>query len=241
MTSIEILFLIALLSSVQSVIGVGLLVFGTPTLVLLGFQYDEILSLVLPPSIAISCLQTFELRDIRNNFYRDFNFFCLPFVFIGLVMILHFSPNTEFLKYPIGSMLVLSGLIRLSPALDQLLSKFIYNQKKLFLFIIGSIHGLTNMSGGLLTLYSSSLNNRNKELTRHGIAYGYLIMGSLQYIVLIFLKPHFFSISTLLHTAVAIFIYRLFGKLLFKSIKETRCRHIVSSVIFFYGIALILK
>ncbi len=48
---------VLVLAVVQSVFGVGLLVFGTPTLLLLGYPFDQVLAYLLPCSILISALQ----------------------------------------------------------------------------------------------------------------------------------------------------------------------------------------
>ena len=49
--------IIALFSIVQSMFGVGLLLFGTPTLLLLEYSYSETLWLLLPCSLTISLIQ----------------------------------------------------------------------------------------------------------------------------------------------------------------------------------------
>jgi uncharacterized protein len=49
--------LVLVLAAIQSVYGVGLLVFGTPVLLLLGLPFPEVLAYLLPCSIAISTLQ----------------------------------------------------------------------------------------------------------------------------------------------------------------------------------------
>ena len=58
MTEIHYLvIIIAVFSIVQSIFGVGLLLFGTPTLLLLEYSYSETLWLLLPCSVTISLIQ----------------------------------------------------------------------------------------------------------------------------------------------------------------------------------------
>jgi len=58
MTEQYIVFIIILVFSiVQSIFGVGLLLFGTPTFLLLGYSYTETLWLLLPCSVTISLIQ----------------------------------------------------------------------------------------------------------------------------------------------------------------------------------------
>ena len=73
---------------IQSVFGVGLLVFGTPTLLLLGLPFDAVLA-YLPSSIAISLLQVvggggFRLDPLR----RQFLLLTAPLVLLGTLLIL---------------------------------------------------------------------------------------------------------------------------------------------------------
>ena len=49
--------IIAVFSVIQSIFGVGILLFGTPTLLLLEYSYSETLWLLLPCSVVISLIQ----------------------------------------------------------------------------------------------------------------------------------------------------------------------------------------
>ena len=61
--------------------------------------------------------------------------------------------------------------------------------KQYFLLsLIGVIHGLTNLGGSLLTILSSVINKDDKFKTRYCIAYGYLIMGIIQLLVIFFFQ-----------------------------------------------------
>ena len=48
----------------QSIFGIGLLVFGTPTLMILGYQYSDILSVLLPISCSISLIQIINAQSM---------------------------------------------------------------------------------------------------------------------------------------------------------------------------------
>ena len=65
----EVIFIVLIFSIVQSIFGVGLLLFGTPTLLLLGVGYEQVLWILLPSSITISLYQVFE-NKIQN--YRTY-------------------------------------------------------------------------------------------------------------------------------------------------------------------------
>ena len=68
-----IIIIISLFTVVQSLFGIGLLVFGTPTLLLLGYEFTEVLSYLLPPSIVISFCQVYP--NIRHIELYKFNVF----------------------------------------------------------------------------------------------------------------------------------------------------------------------
>ena len=67
MLLIEVLF-ISLFSLIQSIFGVGLLLLGTPTFLLLGYNYFEVLNILLPYSILISVLQIIFNKDKMLGF-----------------------------------------------------------------------------------------------------------------------------------------------------------------------------
>ena len=88
-------FLFFLLVVLQSIAGVGVLVIGTPMLLLFNFNLVEILSILLPISIITSLLNLilFKLNKKNLNIKIDkeikilFFLICLPFIFIGLYLL----------------------------------------------------------------------------------------------------------------------------------------------------------
>ena len=85
----ELFFEISILFSLvifQSLFGVGLLLFGTPIFLLLGYNFETTLILILPVSITISLLQLIYHKNPRNYHLLEFNFYCLPFLFIFLMI-----------------------------------------------------------------------------------------------------------------------------------------------------------
>src|SRR5260221_11193198 len=80
--------LVLVLAAVQSVFGVGLLVFGTPTLLLLGLPFPEVLAYLLPCSVVISTLQVADgglrLEPIRRKLLA----FTAPTVLLGTLLVL---------------------------------------------------------------------------------------------------------------------------------------------------------
>ena len=75
-------------ATVQSLFGVGLLVFGTPTLLLLGYPFETTLALLLPSSLVISAMQIFAGNDRIKYFKKMFLVYSVPFIIIGLGLVL---------------------------------------------------------------------------------------------------------------------------------------------------------
>ena len=57
MDSILELIIIVSLVIIQSIFGVGLLLFGTPSLLLLGYDFANTINILMPVSISISAIQ----------------------------------------------------------------------------------------------------------------------------------------------------------------------------------------
>src|ERR687884_1371728 len=84
----ELLAVVLAYSVVQSVFGVGLLVFGTPTLLLLGFSFEEVLAYLLPCSLAISVLQVHDGGLSLEPVRRKFLLYTAPAVLLGTLLVL---------------------------------------------------------------------------------------------------------------------------------------------------------
>ena len=81
---LTIVAVIALLSVVQAFFGMGVLIFGTPTLLLLGYDFLTTLSYLLPASFAISLLQVLTAGANRVPVSRYLYLLCLPGIGAGL-------------------------------------------------------------------------------------------------------------------------------------------------------------
>src|SRR5689334_5010852 len=69
--------IVGTLSVVQSLFGIGLLVFGTPSLLLLGYSFADTLAILLPASITISVLQVLSSHGQDRTFIRLFAGWCM--------------------------------------------------------------------------------------------------------------------------------------------------------------------
>ena len=65
---------------IQSLYGVGLLIFGTPILLILGLEFTTVLGLLLPSSVLLSILQ---IMDTKNQ--NDIETQMAPVAIMGII------------------------------------------------------------------------------------------------------------------------------------------------------------
>ena len=223
---------------IQSIFGIGLLLLGTPTFLLLGYDFSTTLNFLLPSSIVISYLQFTSLKIPSKKIIFEYNIFCLPFLVLFLLLALNFKEILNF-KFYVAIILIISSLLALNKNTFSSLRKNILKYKKLILIFIGSVHGLTNMGGGFLTIFSSLINNSDKRLTRYFISYGYLIMGLLQYFILVLLEYKDLSFSKIYYIFLVLIVY-FPSQRIFKKVNDLLFSKIISIIALFYGIIIII-
>lgn len=223
-------------SLIQSIFGVGLLLFGTPTLLLLGYSFDQSLLFLLPCSITVNCLQVLAgRRDIALG--RAFLSSCLPGVVVGLCAALQMERVFN-LRLGVGFLLLMTAGIRNWPRLREAVRAQLVRFSKLSLVIVGLVHGLTNMGGGLLTLFVSTLFT-DKAAMRSNVAFGYLLMAGCQLLVLLFLGGGHFQRSALLLPILAGAVYLVVGNRIFLAASEQGFQAILTVFIVIFGVMLI--
>ena len=94
--------LIIILSIFQTIVGIGILVLGTPVLLLFGLEMIEVMTILLPLSIINSITNVIYLKKKFKRVGIDFkmrNYFfliCLPGIFIGLIFLKIFNNVLNF-------------------------------------------------------------------------------------------------------------------------------------------------
>ena len=161
MDSILELIIIVSLVIIQSIFGVGLLVFGTPTLLLMGYSFPETLSYLLPASIVVSFLQVYSSWDKVTLYRKNVILFMLPMVGFGLLLILFILEVSLYLV--IGIMLLLTSLVRFSKSFNESLELYLSSNFKLGFILTGFIHGLTNLGGATLVIITNGIYNSKKK------------------------------------------------------------------------------
>jgi len=233
------IFIITFLIFFQSIFGIGLLLFGTPTFLLLGYNFLEVLNLLLPMSVTISFIQFFSSKKTNKQFKHDFNLYCLPFLSISLYIVIE-NINKIDLEIYIALIIIFFSIISLNKKKILYLKDFNSTKRKLFLSILGIIHGLTNLGGSLLTILSSTINKQDKHKTRYCISYGYLVMGIFQISGLYIFSNNRIEIVNLLYLILVFLIYFPTQKI-FSNFKGEKFSTFLNIFALFYGVVILIK
>lgn len=227
----EIYFLILILSVVQSLFGVGLLLFGTPLMLLLGYEYTEALLYLLPASAALSWSQVKDLRHekLHGGYRKLFFLICLPLLVTGMILATEFDFKFE-IRVFVTFMLIIAFIIRTNSTFREKLQGFMKNHLMLALSSMGIIHGLSNMGGSILTpLVSSLYKDKNKVLA--GVSFDYAFMASLQLVILIMIKGETFHSKFLIGAGISLSIRYLIGKRVFAFTSESSYQRLLNGFI----------
>ena len=234
---IELIIIFALIV-VQSIFGVGLLLFGTPSLLLLGYDFANTLNILMPVSITISAVQFFKSKVKDRIFIKEYNIFCIPFLIIFLFIALKFNYLFDF-KFLVALLLIFSSVLILNKKKFSSFKQMIFKIKNLILIVIGIIHGLTNMGGSFLAIYSTLISKSIKEVTRYYISYGYLIMGTIQYLMVLFLSYDLLIFNKIYYVFLALVIYFPAQKI-FKNLNDKKFSKYLNLIALIYGLSILV-
>lgn len=223
-------------SIIQSLFGVGVLLFGTPILLLLDYSFIESLLILLPISAAINTMQVYkDYKYIEFKIYKKIFFITLPFIVVSLYFMFHYSVN----------IFLVLGLFLMFIALKEYVSFIknailvIFKYDKIFYMIMGIVHGVTNLGGSLLTakIFSTTLTKVEKRAT---IAISYLTFATFQMVTILSMGVSFDN-TNYLYITVGVSTYLLINKFYFININELQYEKLFSIFLVVSGIALILK
>ncbi|BEG75475.1 TSUP family transporter [Achromobacter xylosoxidans] len=233
--NLAVVLMVGGLALVQSVFGVGVLLFGTPILLLMDVPFDQVLSTLLPASLTISGLQLMCDRTMVSLSARDYVRFMLPPLCAAIaISILAVPPKLDLV---VCLVLLLVAYLRVSPRHRQWLLSFAASHQRLMLIAIGTIHGLTNLGGSLLEAYVSSRHTA-KEPIRQNIALGYAMLAASQLTVLVALGAAHWSSTTVVCIITAAVVFITMGRPIFFSVQQDRYRLLVSILIVCAAVAL---
>ncbi len=237
---ILILAVIATLSIFQSVFGIGILVFGTPTLLLLGFEFATALSFLLPASLAISLLQVISFPGQRPAISPYLYLLCIPGIALGLLFTESMS-STVWPHYLVGAILLISAIIRLDQRVQGWLTNALGKNIAFYHAVMGTVHGLTNLGGAFLAVFASTTST-DKQTIRYRIAYYYLLFSVVQIFVLVMIAGFQKMLSlNLLMALVSTSVYLLVGNRIFIRSNNGRYQIALSGFMAACGIAILLN
>jgi uncharacterized membrane protein YfcA len=236
---VDILITVLITAVIQSIFGVGVLLFGTPILLILGYDFINALSVLLPISIAINSLQIIKhYQHIDISFYKRVLIYSIPFVIIFLFLVSTKNVNINLL---VGSFLVLVALKNFFPTIEQKLEKT-FKYEKTYLFLMGIIHGFTNLGGSLLTAIVHS-KNYEKNSSRVTIAICYATFAFFQLITL-FLIGKQFELSfaeNMSFLQIGVFVFLFTEEIVYNGIDNKKYSQIFSIFLLISGLLLIIK
>ena len=235
-----------LIISLQSIVGVGVLVLGTPIMLLLNYSMVEVLSILLPISIVTSLgnFLYFKFQKKKMNIKIDSEIkkylmtICIPSIFIGLLILKHFE-NYINLNIVVSIMIILSILF-LIKFKDKV---FTWNKKFkiIALGLIGITHGITNSGGTMLSIFVTALQKNKINESRYNITFAYLFLGFFQdaIFILIFKIDYYnFELGTIF---IIILFGIILGNLLIKFINEHIFRIIINILALISAFLLIMR
>ncbi len=207
------LVIIVALSLVQSLFGIGLLVFGTPTLLLLGYPFAQVLAILLPASLTVSLLQVWHGGAVDRGFLLQFTGWCLVPLAVALTVTLALDLRTS-LDLLVAIALASFALLRLYPRLGRQARTWVADHPRPWLALMGVVHGASNLGGGLLTIFAAA-RHQSKDDIRRLIALCYSCFAASQLLVLALVVPSAYSWSQLSYAALSAAVYLVVGQRVF--------------------------
>tara|TARA_Y100000389_G_C17364214_1_gene465360 strand:+ start:377 stop:1108 length:732 start_codon:yes stop_codon:yes gene_type:complete len=224
----------------QSIIGVGVLVLGTPFLLILKFNIIETFFILLPISIITSLLNLLIINFSRKSFdkstYAEFKKFfviCIPSIFIGLILLKLLNNYLNF-KFLVAFVILFSiTLIKFKDKIKLRINFFRIS----ILSIVGIIHGLTNSGGTLMSLALSA--NNKKNYARLNTSFFYFILAMFQYFLTTIIFYDSFIFPNNFKVVLTIIIGVILGNLINYYVESKTYKTIVYSLSFISALILV--
>jgi uncharacterized membrane protein YfcA len=230
-----IISVVVIISIVQSIFGVGVLLFGTPILLIMGYSFADVLTILLPISLSINLLQfSRDRKHINFNYYKKLLIYSIPPIVIFLAYAIEMNINVAFY---IGCFLLFISLKSWSQKIEKYILH-IFKFEKLFFIIQGVVHGLTNLGGSLLTsqVFTLDLNKTQKRAT---ISLSYFTFALFQVLTLITLNKFQEFSAELIFIGLA--TYFITDRFIYTNMSNKKYDKIFAFFLFCSGLTLIYK
>ena len=231
--------IVAMLALVQSLFGVGLLVFGTPTLLLLGHPFADALAILLPASITISFLQLWKSGSQEIAFVKSFAVRCLAPLSLSLATILLLDLQAS-LNVFVALLLAVFVTLRCHPNLYEQARKWVVRHPRPWLILMGAVHGVSNLGGALLLVFAAS-RCRQKDDIRALIAFCYASFAAVQLLILAVVTPTVFQWSQVVFAALAGVLFLVAGQRVFRWVSAPAFNRLSTTFAAAYAVPLGLR
>jgi uncharacterized membrane protein YfcA len=234
------IFIITIFSIIQSIFGMGLLVFGTPTFLLLEYSFDETLSLLVPVSVTISALQLYSsTKKVDKKIIKYFFVWSLPLIVICLAVVTHFKLNFE-INLILALMLILSAIINLSGKSKSNLSRLVKKHPRISFVFMGCVHGTSNMGGTILSVLSNAYYLK-KEKILNFVAFCYFFFGVVQIITLVAVESFQIHYKVSIFCFIAFCTYLVAKKTIYIKTTDKIYRKLFGALMITYGLLLLIR
>lgn len=228
-----IVLVIIVTAIIQSIFGVGVLLFGTPLLLIGGYDFVNALTVLLPISLVINLFQIVKgQRLIDLQFYRKLLIYSIPFIVLLLAFTITLNIDVSFF---IGAFLLFISLKPLSETVEKIIA-FLFSFDRTYFVAQGIIHGVTNLGGSLLTskVFSMDIGKAEKRAT---ISLSYFTFALFQILTLVAMgKLVEFNFSYLFVGAI---VFALTDFFIYDSISTQKYDNLFAVFLFISGCALI--
>ena len=237
--AIDVLLIIAVTSFIQSLFGVGVLLFGTPLLLLVGYDFIDAIIILLPISIIINLIQIAkDYRNVDFDLYKKILLYTIPLVVLFLFLVTQVRINISFL---VGIFLVTVALKDYSKKVNTFIQSTLKHEK-IYLGVMGIIHGMTNLGGSLLTAIVHNKDYK-KQITRVTIAISYATFAVFQILTLLIsgydLNIQFLGVGIYLLVGIGVFI--LTERLVYVELNNENYTKFFGLFLFISGVMLVVK
>ena len=236
---LDILITVAVSSFIQSIFGVGVLLFGTPLLMLQGYDFFQAVIVLLPISLLINLSQIVkDHKSVDIAFYKKIIVYTIPFIVIFLAVLNEIKVNIGLL---ISVLLLFVAAKDFSDRVNNFVNLVVRHERSYFI-LMGIVHGLTNLGGPLLTVAVHS-KGYGKRTTRATVAASYATFATFQIVTLFFSNFDMeIKLSTIaLSMSVGLTMFIVTEKIVYANIGAENYRRLFAAFIFLSGALLFVK
>lgn len=236
----EIMLTVAVTAIIQSVFGAGVLLFGTPLLLLFGYPFVDVLIVLLPISLAINLLQIAKHHThIDFAFYRKVLLLTLPPIAVFLFLVTHVRINIGLI---IGAFLLFIAMKEFSPSVARVIDRMMKYETAYFV-IMGMVHGISNLGGSLLTAIVHH-KNYEKDVARVTVAASYGTFAVVQLLTLWLFSRQQIDVPFAengIYLTVGALIFLLTDEMLYAQIDRGKFRRLFAGFLAVSGVLLIVR